>query len=460
MNRKPVAILIAFSIFAPLAPLADRSVLKPTVEVEETVYTYEPANNGAGPTWCHGNTCIVRLGDRLFASGLETIPDATPLNNCLPTLYQRTDQGWDLIYKGEGRTREPSPLAMFRDEDLFLSINPTLTGPDEYAGPSEPKILAFEMSKPSDEPEVLMPRWEGEPPFTEHSYRSFVADGNKGELILFQNIEYTHAEWAFRDSNGDWSAQGRLDWPFGSEYEEPRPIRVCYPAVALKDRAVYFCGVSDIIEPKKAWREYKFELTGRKWDYDFRRLFYTYSEDITTGEFHEWVEIASREKTAGGISPKDLYVTPENDVFVLWTERAIDERLREKFFPEVKQEYYLNYAKIRDGRVVVRNTLVSGGEEIGGERPGEARFHVTDDERLLVFYYVSGHDSDGNSVSEYRLAEIKMDGNHSKPVIVKIQEPMGAFFTSTVRAGCPPSNILDVFGSVGRSMKYVRIRIQ
>ena len=57
------------------------------------------------------------------------------------------------------------------------------------------------------------------------------------------------------------------------DYEEPEPIRVCYPNVMLKDRAVYFCGVSDIIEPKKEWRKFKRELTGKEWDYDFRRLF-------------------------------------------------------------------------------------------------------------------------------------------------------------------------------------------
>ena len=35
----------------PAAPL------QPVVELEEEVYTYEPANNGAGPMWCSGSTC-------------------------------------------------------------------------------------------------------------------------------------------------------------------------------------------------------------------------------------------------------------------------------------------------------------------------------------------------------------------------------------------------------------------
>ena len=59
---------------------------KPVVKVDESVYRYEPANNGAGPIWCHGNTCIVRFGDEVFASGLETIKDAKPL---LKRLYRQ-----------------------------------------------------------------------------------------------------------------------------------------------------------------------------------------------------------------------------------------------------------------------------------------------------------------------------------------------------------------------------------
>ena len=51
------------------------------VEVEEEVYRYEPANNGAGPLWCHGSTTLVRLGETVFATGLETLTDAAPCSN-------------------------------------------------------------------------------------------------------------------------------------------------------------------------------------------------------------------------------------------------------------------------------------------------------------------------------------------------------------------------------------------
>jgi hypothetical protein len=68
---------------------------------------------------------------------------------------------------------------------------------------------------------------------------------------------------------------------------------------------VYFCGVSDIVEPYPEWRAFKKELTGQGWDYDFRRLFYTWTPDITRARFRPWVEIASRDKTGGWLFPAD-----------------------------------------------------------------------------------------------------------------------------------------------------------
>src|SRR3990167_7511581 len=70
------------------------AAIQPVVEIEEDVYRFEPANNGAGPLWCHGSTCIVRIGDEVFASGIETLKGFKPLNNCRWLLWNRTAQGW------------------------------------------------------------------------------------------------------------------------------------------------------------------------------------------------------------------------------------------------------------------------------------------------------------------------------------------------------------------------------
>ncbi len=439
--------------------------LRPTVPIEEDIYRYEPANNGAGPMWCHGSTCLVHIGDDLFASGLETLPSVKPLNNCRWMLFQRGPQGWQKIcFDPSGRTREPSPLVGFPDGRLFLSANPTLnTDPNVYAGPARPELLQFTTRDAGKPAQTLVPTWSGEPKFTEHSYRSFAADGSNNELILFQNVGYTHAEWTFLDRTGRWSAQGRLAWPYGADYSKPQPIRVCYPNVMLRDCEVHFCGVSDIVEPNEQWRAFKKQLTGQEWDYDFRRLFYTWSPDITTGRFEPWVEIASRENTCGWINPGDLWTAPDGRVHILWTERAIDERLREKFFPDAKQSHSLNYAVVQAGKVILRRTILAAEEGRSNERPGRARFHLTPENRLFVFFYVSGSDAGGKSISENRLLEILPDGTISGAVRVPLEKPFTDFMTATVRAGSPPAQTLDLLGTrqgSGSTISFARIEVK
>jgi hypothetical protein len=437
--------------------------LRPVVEAEEDIYSYTNADNGAGPLWCHGSTCLVRIGDKVFASGLETLPNVKRLNNCRWTLYQRGDRGWQLQRSDPtGRTREPSPLAGFPDGRLFLSANPTLTPEGTYSGPARPEILQFSANNPKAAFERLLPVWDGHPEFTEHSYRSFAADGPGRELILFNNIGYTHAEWSFRDHAGKWVSQGRLRWPDGVEYPKPEPIRVCYPNVQLKGRAVHFCGVSDIVEPYPEWRSYKKQLTGNEWDYDFRRLFYTWTPDITREKFRPWVEVASRDKTCGWVSPGDLWLAPDSAVHLVWTERALDERLRAKFFPNARQSHTINYANVREGEVLLRRTLTLAEEGKPGWVGSTPRFHVTPDNRLFVIYYASGTAADGKAISENRLIEIHPGGEVGAPVKVPFEKPFTAYFTASVRGGSPPARTLELLGQragVPLTMSYARVRL-
>lgn len=437
--------------------------LRPVVEVEEEVYQYAPADNGAGPLWCRGSTCLVRVGNDVFASGLKTLEGVPPLNNCRWMFFHRTAEGWKRVAVDEkDRTREPCPLAAFQEGPVFLSVNPTLVTDRqaEGGGPARPEILVFNPAHPAGGYETLLPVWDGTPAFTEHSYRSFAADGVNREFILFQNIGYTHAEWTFRDRDGHWAGQGKLEWPWGAEYDEPKPVRVCYPNVAIKDRVVHFCGVSDVVEPYAKWRAFKKELTGNEWDYDFRRLFYTWTTDITKGAFEEWAEIASRDKTCGWVMPGDLWVGPDGTAHLVWTEQAIDERLREKFFPDAVQRHEMNYAVVKEGKVIKRQTLVAREEGTPGVRAIEPRFHVTPDNRLLVFYYLSeAAPETGFTIGNY-LMEIGPDGVPGVPVAVQLEYPMSNYFTATIRGGSPPAEALELLGARdATTMGYARIRL-
>jgi hypothetical protein len=453
----------AFASALAVQPTSASPALRPVVEAEEDIYTYTNADNGAGPLWCHGSTCLVRIGDDVFASGIETLPNVKRLNNCRWTLYQRGQTGWHLQQVDETeRTREPSPVVGFPDGRLFLSANPTLTPVGAYSGPARPEILRFSARDAKAPFERSLPVWDGTPAFTEHSYRSFAADGPGRELILLQNIGYTHAEWAFRDRAGKWAAQGRLPWPSGAEYPKPEPVRVCYPDVALKNRAVHLCGVSDIVEPYPEWRAYKKQLTGNEWDYDFRRLFYTWTPDITREKFRDWVEIASRDKTCGWISPGDLWLGPDGAAHLVWTERALDERLRAKFFPEARQSHAINYAVVREGKVVLRRTLMLAEEGKSGETGSWPRFHAAPDNRLFVFCHASGKGTDGKAFSENRLIEILPGGEVGAPVKVPLKKAFTAYFTATVRGGSPPSETLELLGQregASWTMSYARVRL-
>ena len=458
-----VALFFLTAVFACAQAAGSLPALRPVVEAEEDIYSYTNADNGAGPLWCHGSTCLVRIGDEVFASGLETLTNIKPLNNCRWTLYQRGKRGWQLQQVDEtGRTREPSPTVGFPHGPLFLSANPTLTPAGTYSGPARPEILQFSARNAKASFERVLPIWDGTPVFTEHSYRSFAADGPGRELILLQNIGYTHAEWAFRDRKDKWAAHGQLRWPDGAEYPKPEPVRVCYPDVAIKNRAVHFCGVSDIIEPYPEWRAYKKQLTGNEWDYDFRRLFYTWTPDIKREKFHDWVEVASRDKTCGWIMPGDLWLGPDGSAHLVWTERALDERLRAKFFPDAKQSNAINYAVVREGKVVLRRTLMLAEEGKPGVIGSCPRFQVTPDNRLVVICYASGQDADGKLVAENRLIEIHPGGEVSEFVKVPFNKPFASYFTATVRGGSPASKTLELLGQrqgVPMTMSYARVRL-
>jgi hypothetical protein len=435
----------------------------PVVECEEVVYTYEEANNGSGPMWCYGSTCIVRVGKDLFVSGLETIREAKPLNNVRWTLYRRSERGWELPQKDErGRTREPSPLAAMPDGRLYLFANPTLTEPDAYSGPAKPLIHRFRAADPRAPYETLEPVWEGSPVFTEHSYRGLCVDASSRELLAFNILGYEAYYWSFLDRKGRWSARGRFVFPMGTEYEKPQPIRLCYPVIALSRRAAHVLAISDIIEPVQAWRDYKREVTGNAWDYDFRRLFYSWTPDITKTPFRPAIEIASREKTAGYILNLDIWLDRQGRAHLLWLERSVWQAfMRDRFFPEVPLTTSLEYAIVDRGEVVLRSTLAKGGEGAAPEVPGYGRFHALPDGRLFVFAYFGGQDGEGRPVSENRLMEIVAGGRVGATTKVDLKHPFTSFMTATERGGSLPSEYLDVLGTASGQpgISYARIRL-
>ncbi len=446
-----------------------REPLEPVVEIEENVYTWEPADNGAAPMWCYGCTCLVRIGEDVFASGLETLADVPPLLNVRWLLFKRGDEGWELQQADpKDRTREPCPLAAFPGGPLFLSANPTLTtDPEAARGPARPEILQFDPTDPKAPYKTLLPAWEGQPAFTEHSYRTFAADGPGRSLALFQNIGYSHSEWAFLDSDGDWHT-GQLPWPEREDstyapYNSTH-ARCNYPDVCIRDRAVHFCGAPayDTWDRVKDNRE----LMGRKWGSRWRRLLYTWTPDITSEPFREFVEIANTFESGGWLFPGDLWVAPDGAAHIVWFEHPIHWRLRSDHFPDIKRVLYLKYAIVRDGEITHRSTLVEGGGDLSAEIPGgtgQPRLHITPDNRLFALYYVRGKDAEGEPVNENRMMELLPDGTHGGAVRIPLERPLTSFFTATPRAGGVPSYTIDLLGTPSgarNTIGYARIKLR
>ena len=441
--------------------------MKATVEVEEVVCSFEPADNGAGPLWCHGSTVVARHGKQVYAAGLETLPDQQPLNNCRWVLYRRggEGEGWQIVHRDTtGRTREPSPVAVLGSGDLMVSANPTLAEPGTRGGAAEPAVFRFDADDPSAAAGKELPVWSGSPAFSEHSYRTFVGDRAAAEVLYMQNVGYDVAHMSLLGRDGRWQGVGELKWPWGGEYPKPQPLRLCYPNVIMRNRAAHFFGVGDIVEPIEEWREEKHRITGRDWDYVFRRLFYATTPDVSTQPFGAWVEIANFDATAGSTRNCDIWVAPDGSVHLLWVQTNIDARLRDRFFPGEKIRHSMEYAVMRQGKVESQRALIAAAEGEEGATPNGARFHETESGKLLVLAQLS-HQSSAAGGIEYRLADLSQEGEREGITWIEVpfREPMGGtFLTNSGRGGSAPSCFIDMIGmspSEANSLQYARVRV-
>jgi dienelactone hydrolase len=447
---------------------------------ESVVFSGTYSNNGAVPMWCYGSTVMVRLGNDVFVSALERLPDSRPANDCRWALFGRTAAGWTRVQADDkDRQREPCPIACLPAATILLSSNPTLL-PREAAGrgPARPELLLFDAASAASPPRAILPEWAGNAGFSEHSYRSFAADRARGEVILFQDVGFSHAEWALRDREGKWLA-GRLPWPAcGPGDLEPygaKQVRVHYGPVVLRDRAVHFCGVAayDNWSRVKTYADLGHDaasgppgMATRKRGNRMRRLYYTSTERIGAQPFRDWVVIDDTFTDGGWLFPGDMHVDAAGTVHLLWYRAPMMRSLRDAQYPDIPLVHSIEYAVIRGGKIVHRQSLLrageghqaavpadldreampyvgpEGGEKIFGDAIATPRFHVAPDGRLFVVAYAC----DGRDRSENRILEILPDGKASAWKTIPLAHPLTQFFTATPRAGCEPSWTLDLCG--------------
>src|SRR5690606_31543588 len=126
----------------------------------------------------------------------------------------------------------------------------------------------------------------------------------------------------------------------------------------------HILAVGDIVEPVEEWRRFKHDQTGQAWDYVFRRLFYARNGDVEHGKFSEPIEIANVDATAGHISNQDLWIAPNGDAYIMYSETEVASVLmRDKYFPEKSTKPSLNLVVVRNGEVLERHVLLPPANE-------------------------------------------------------------------------------------------------
>ena len=448
-----VCCLCCFSVISSADEADKGQSVHCMVEVEEVVTRYTPANNGAGPMWCYGSTVIARQGGNVFLSVIETGEDVPLLCNTRWQLWHRSEDGWMLAQtEKEFRQREPCPIGVFQGGPVFLSVNPSTEPAGTKYGPCKPLVLEFDPADPAVPAKIHQPAWADGTYFTDHSYRGFAADGTNGELLLLNiNAKTSEQFVSLRDSSGTWHPKGTITFP----------IRSCYPQVALHDGSAHVMAIGDIVEPVAEWRKLKYEKLKRDWDYVFRRLFYTYTDDIRSTGFCAPIDIDTVEKTCGHIRNLDMYIDETGAAHLLYTKQPHQyEFIRDKYFPGEKMTAYMEHVVVKDGKVISQQTLAERPCGPTGFEPSFGRFHISSTGELYVIAAGTSVEKGKRSSGNF-LALIPAGKNKPNFQQIELKHPFGNFFTNTPRGGTKPSDIIDIFGIAddGPNLRYARIRI-
>jgi len=418
------------------------------VEAEQTVYTYAWPGNGADAFWTSSPT-IVRHGETVYASGIEVMPKARNPNNLRWTLFKST--GGRLVRIADGgdtREREPCPLGLSRDGSLLLSSNPVTKDHDQ----STAHILSFPPQASGGAYEVSTPKWVDKFQANQHSYRSFSADAANNTVMLFYQNPMIHQTHWVCYKNGELVKNGKIDYPRGMYGTRGVVMRVCYPAMQIKDYAVHYIGVTDIQEPIP-------EIAKTRSAWVFRRLRYMWTPDIRTQTFSKWIEIANHDATDGYVKAMDIHIDSPTRARILWFERELTTvpALRKSLAANRKQRIAVNCSVMENGKLISTTPVVEWREgEPGDSKPVRAvRFHKSKSGRLYVLYRTG---------VTHRIAELKKDGVAGDSVQIPLKNPCLLYFTASPRSGSTPSDTIDFLGQSkwGRhphSVYYARIKL-
>lgn len=415
----------------------------------EKICATMPFDNGAGPDWSYGNSPILRLGDRVFVTNSRVLPRRAAHNRTSLELYEKRDGGaWRLVYYDEGvYQREPCPILYLGDNRIGVTANPTARvyaedEPNMYVD-CVPLLYVFDVSGEVKKVDSVRLTWDDpEYHFMDHSYRSFAVDGANGNIFFTNQYVntggahcYALTDPAFRTIRAD-----KLEYP----------VRSCYHNIAVKDGETYVFAIRDIVEPVDEWREYKFQKTGRQWDYDFRVVYLNYSPDLCREGFGATQVVSERDATCGWLKNLDCCYDKNGDMWMLISAQNVHHPfMRERFFPEAELVCELELYRFSRGVLVEKRVLDRSREE-EEETRYSGFFHTAADGELHIVWGKKTDVADNPMQTGIYLSSLA--ALDEKPA--KLLDTYGTLFGSKTRLGAQPSDKVDIYWPTENAIFY------
>ncbi|MCZ6634788.1 MAG: hypothetical protein O7G87_15410 [bacterium] len=255
------------------------------------------------PFWEYHQSIIVRHGDRVYVTIMETLEAGFSSFQKQWTLYERTEDGWQKRYSSLPNQRLNQPPLLLADRQNTLHV---------FAWPEGVLThFMFDMTEGLFNPAVGSP----EPGFTEFwpwLGGSINASGDILTVIVTAGDPRLH--YLFREATTQaWTPGTVLTFP--DRLESPTGFdRHTFPFVIMNGREVHIFSAQDIEDPVKI-------AEGASYTFSSRRLDYYYSPDILKEPF-QTVPVANIENTRGWLHNDDMLLDRSGTIHILyWIQR-------------------------------------------------------------------------------------------------------------------------------------------
>jgi len=424
---------------------------------------------GASPWWCSGNTTIVRVGDRVFATAMLDVTEMAPYNCHLLCIYEkRGDSPWERVFcDDQVWQREPCPLMYLGDNRLAVTINPSVRkyppGEENKGVPCIPMLYIFDISGEVQLVDTICLQFETPSfMFSDHSYRSCARDTENGNLI-FSNQYRDYSSFYAREKGMMYSYKRgifarhcytvldknlRIIRHAKLESKE----RVCYQTIAMRNGETYLLGRSDEHETNEEYRNYMREVLGYDFDYDMSILELYYSPDIATENLKYAGTVSNKRDTRGWVEALDCCYDTNGDILFLVSEQNVYHTfMHDKFFPDVPLDTVLKVCRYSHAECVEEIIIDRYTEENEIKVVYGGYFHTAADGKIYLIW--TKENSVADKPGMYRDGFLppvtntatylsKLEALDCPPI--KIFDVSGKIFGNKTREGALPGNIIDV----------------